>query len=163
MPPPRDRMMTLQAPHSLAPQPKCGPVMPSSPRRMPSSAESGSASTLVSTPLRRNRMLAIVDGTLLGLDLDLRLVAEFLDHFGPFDNIAAQKFVELLWSHRHRNRALFGPELDDVRPLDRGIYACIQFIDDRLRCSRGRHQAKPDGGLIPGHAGFDHGRYVGHH
>src|ERR1700694_4940907 len=55
----RSPIMTLQAPHSLAPQPKCGPVMPSCPRRTPSREESGSASTVVTTPLRRNRMLGI--------------------------------------------------------------------------------------------------------
>src|SRR3984893_16660153 len=101
----RSPIMTLQAPHSLAPQPKCGPVMPSCPRRMPSNAESGSASTVVSTPLRRNRTLGMA-----GLDPDLRLVAELLDDLGPFHNIAAQIFVELLRGHRHWNRALFGPE-----------------------------------------------------
>src|ERR1700730_2662177 len=51
--------MTLQAPHSLAPQPKCGPVKPSCPRRMDNSDASGSASTLVSAPLRRKRILGI--------------------------------------------------------------------------------------------------------
>src|SRR4029077_5776470 len=97
--------MTLQAPHSLTPHPKCGPVMPSRPRRMASSDESGSASTSVSTPLRRKRTLGIED---LDFDLDLdlillRLVGEFLDHFGPFRNIAAQIFVERFRRHRHRD------------------------------------------------------------
>src|SRR5260370_42159259 len=106
--------MTLQAPHSLAPQPKCGPVMPSRPRRMAGSDESGSASTSVSTPLRRKRTLGIAD-----LDPDLillRLVGEFLDHFGPFRNIAAQIFVEPFSRHRHRGRALVFSELRDVPP-----------------------------------------------
>src|SRR5260370_9212149 len=102
--------MTLQAPHSLAPQPKCGPVMPSCPRRISSSERSGSASTSVSTPLRRNRILGI-EGTTL-----LRLVAEFLDDLGPFHNIAAQIFVQLLRCHRHRNRAPFGPDPADPPP-----------------------------------------------
>src|SRR5450755_244866 len=105
--------MTLQAPHSLAPQPKCGPVMCIGPRRILSNDESGSASISVSTPLRRNRICGIENRTLLSIGL-LRLVAEFLDDLGPFHNIAAQIFVEFFRSHRHRNRALFGPELDDV-------------------------------------------------
>src|SRR6266853_36762 len=113
----RSPTMTLQAPHSLAPHPKCGPVMPSCPRRMPSNDESGSASTSVSTPLRRNRIFGIEGTTLLR-----RLVAEFLDDLGPFHNIAPQIFVELLRCHRHRNRALFGPELGDLRPPDRGVH-----------------------------------------
>src|SRR6202165_5962705 len=92
----RSPIMTLQAPHSLAPHPKCGPVMPSCPRRISSSERSGSASTSVATPLRRNRILGIEDGTLLWFDLLRRLVAEFLDGLGPFHNIAAQIFVELL-------------------------------------------------------------------
>src|SRR3981189_1790511 len=95
----RSPTMTLQAPHSLAPHPKCGPVIPSCPRRMPSNDESGSASTSVSTPLRRNRILGIEGTTLLWW-----LVAEFLDDFGPFHNIAAHIFVQLLSGHRHRNR-----------------------------------------------------------
>src|SRR5438874_3663678 len=80
----RPSTMTLQAPHSPAPQPKCGPVRPSGPRRMSSKDRSGSASTLVSTPLRRNRTLGI--GKFL-----LRLVGEFLDDFSPLHNIAAQE------------------------------------------------------------------------
>src|SRR5271154_5596420 len=84
----RSPMMTWQAPHSLAPQPKCGPVKPSGPRRMSSSERSGSASTSVSTPLRRNRMLGIAD-----LGALLRLV-ELLDDLRPLHNIAAQEFVE---------------------------------------------------------------------
>src|SRR5258708_1538291 len=152
--------MTLQAPHSLAPQPKCGPVMPSFPRKIPSSKESGSASTSISTPLRRNRILGIENGTLLRLYLDLRLVAELLDDLGPFHNIAAQIFVEFFRCHRHRNRALFGPELDDVRPLDRGIRGGIQFVDDRLWRSRGRHQSEPDGGLVTGDTGLGSRRHV---
>src|ERR1700722_12575922 len=48
--------MTLQAPHSLVPQPKCGPVMRRGPRRMLNNDASGSASTSVATPLRRNRI-----------------------------------------------------------------------------------------------------------
>src|SRR5258707_15627525 len=102
--------MTLQAPHSLAPHPKCGPVMPSCPRRISSTERSGSASTSVSTPLRRYRILGI-EGTTL-----LRLVAEFLDDIGPFPNIAPQKFDEILRGHRHRNRALSRPELVALRP-----------------------------------------------
>src|SRR3981189_626558 len=83
----RSPMMTLQAPHSLAPQPKCAPVMPSCPRSMPSNDESGSASMVVSTPLRRKRTFVMVVP-----QLDLRLVAELLDDLGPFHNIAAQIF-----------------------------------------------------------------------
>src|SRR5258708_38877153 len=114
--------MTLQAPHSLAPQPKCGPVMPSCPRRISSSDRSGSASTSVSTPLRRNRIFGIEKKDLdFGLS-DLRLVAEFLDNLGPLHNIAAQKFVEFLGSHRHRNHALFGPEFYDFWPFDRDVH-----------------------------------------
>src|SRR6476469_3869116 len=119
--------ITLQAPHSLAPHPKCAPVMPSCPRMMSSSDRSGSASTEVSTPLRRNRIRGIETGTpSFGL---LRLVAELLDDLGPFHNIAAQVFVELLRGHGHRNRALFGPEFDDVGPLDRGVHGGIEFVD----------------------------------
>src|SRR5207237_9576920 len=55
----RSPTITLQAPHSPAPQPKCGPVMPSCPRRISSNDRSGSASTSVSAPLRRNRTLGI--------------------------------------------------------------------------------------------------------
>src|SRR3982074_3456232 len=128
--------MTLQAPHSLAPQPKCGPVMRSGPRKISSSEESGSASTSVSTPLRRNRMLGIENGPYYGFDLDLRLFPELLNDLGPFHNIAAQIFVEFFRCHRHRNRALFGPELDDVRTLDRGVHSGIQFADDRFWRSR---------------------------
>src|ERR1700674_2810755 len=57
--------MTLQAPHSLAPQPKCGPVMRIGPRRILSNGASGSASTSASTPLRRNRILGIQAATLI--------------------------------------------------------------------------------------------------
>src|SRR6266404_4073881 len=138
--------MTLQAPHSLAPQPKCGPVMPNCPRRMSRSDRSGSASTSVSTPLRRNRIFGIENETLLR-DL-LRLVAEFLDDLGPFHNIAAQIFVEFFRGHRHRNRALLGPELDDVGPLDGGVDGRIELVDDRFWRSRWRHQSEPDGRLV---------------
>src|ERR1700684_4683625 len=113
--------MTLQAPHSLAPQPKCGPVRPSGPRRMESNDESGSASTLVSTPLRWNRMRGIGKRSLL------RLFGKALDDFGPFHDIAAQIFVELLRGHRHRNGALVFPEFDDIRPLDHLIDSGIQL------------------------------------
>src|ERR1700720_4549019 len=89
----RSPIMTLQAPHSLAPQPKCGPVMPSGPRKVASSEESGSASI----------------------------------------------FVELLPGHRHRYRALLGPEFDDVRPLDRGGHGRVQLVDDRFWRAGGRH------------------------
>src|SRR3984893_6060049 len=71
-------MMTLQAPHSLAPQPKCGPVMPSCPRRQLSSDESGSASTSVAMPLRRNRIRGIEDGTLTWLSAIYGLSLNFL-------------------------------------------------------------------------------------
>src|SRR3954470_22228745 len=115
----RSPIMTLQAPHSPAPQPKCGPMMPSCARRISSSDRSGSASISVSTPLRRNRTLGITGGpwlwTLAYVSL-LRLV-ELLDDFSPFHNIAPQEFVELFRGHRHRNRTLLGPELDDVRPF----------------------------------------------
>src|SRR6266852_1775989 len=124
--------MTLQAPHSLAPQPKCGPVMPSCPRRISSNDRSGSASTVVSAPLRRNRIRGIESGTLI-LVGDLRLVAEFLDDLSPFHNVAAQIFVELLRGHRHRNHALFGPKFYDFRPLHRGIHGSIEFVDNTLR------------------------------
>src|SRR5882757_5051523 len=124
-------IMTLQAPHSPAPQPKCGPVMPSCPRKISSSDRSGSASISVSTPLRRNRTLGIT-GTLARVSL-LRLV-EFFDNFCPFHNIAAQEFVEFFRCHRHRNCALLGPELDDIRPFHRGIHRRIDLVDDRLWC-----------------------------
>src|SRR5882724_12659592 len=99
----RPLTMTLQAPHSPAPQPKCGPLRPSGPRRMSSRDRSGSASTAVSTPLRRNRTLGIEK-------ILLRFIGELLDDFLPLHNIAAQEFVEFFRSHRHRDRALFGPE-----------------------------------------------------
>ena len=54
--------ITLQAPHSPAPQPKCGPVMPSCPRRTSSNDRSVSTSISVSAPLRRNRTLGIEGG-----------------------------------------------------------------------------------------------------
>src|SRR6266478_8957404 len=145
--------MTLQAPHSLAPQPKCGPVMRIGPRKILSNDASGSASISASTPLRRKRMLAIENRTLLSFDL-LRLVAEFLDDLGPFHNIAAQIFVEFFRCHRHRNRALLGPELDDVGPLDGGVDGRIELVDDRFWRSRGRHQSEPDGRLVSGYAGL---------
>src|SRR5439155_8821378 len=112
----RSPTITLQAPHSPAPQPKCGPVMPSCPRRISSNDRSESASTSVSVPLRRNRTLGIEGEPSLVASL-LRRLVEFLDHFRPFHNIAAQKFVEFLRRHRHRNRALLGPELDDIGPF----------------------------------------------
>src|SRR5947209_18079065 len=135
----RSPIMTWQAPHSPEPQPKCGPVKPSGPRRMSSSERSGSASTSVSTPLRRNRMLGIAGFK----TLDLRLV-EFLDDFRPLHNIAAQEFVEFFCGHRHRNCALFGPEFDDIAPLHRFVHGGIELVDDRLRRSGRRHQAEPD-------------------
>src|ERR1700680_1308750 len=101
--------------------------MPSGPPRMPSNAAAeaaASASTDVSMSLRRNRMLGI-EGTTL-----LRLVAKSLDDLGPFHNIAAQIFVEFFRCHRHRNRALFGPELDDIGPLDGGVDGRIELVDD---------------------------------
>src|SRR5215212_3174562 len=52
-------MITLQAPHSFAPQPKCGLVTPSRPRRTVSRDVSASALTLVSKPLRRKRTVGI--------------------------------------------------------------------------------------------------------
>ena len=50
----RSPIMTLQAPHSPAPQPKCAPVIPSCVRNTSISDRSGSASISVSAPLRRN-------------------------------------------------------------------------------------------------------------
>src|SRR4051794_17447599 len=97
----RSSTMTLQAPHSPAPQPKCGPVMPSCPRRISSNDRSESASTSVSAPLRQNRTLGIEGEPFLAGFL-LRRLVEFLDHFRPLHNIAAQKFVEFLRAHRHR-------------------------------------------------------------
>src|SRR6516164_999984 len=138
----RSSTSTLQAPHSPAPQPKCGPVNPRGPRRIASREVSGSASRSVSTPLRRNRIFGIKN-----LE-PLRLVGESLDDLGPFHNIAAQEFVEFIRAHRHRDRALMGPELDDLRPLDRLVDGTVQFVDDRLRRSGRRHQSKPDGGFI---------------
>src|SRR5882757_5826935 len=135
----RSPMMTLQAPHSPAPQPKCVPVMPSCARRISSSERSGSASISVSAPLRRNRTLVIA-GALAG-GLLLRLL-EFLDDFGPFNNIAAQEFVELVRGHRHRNRALLAPELDDIRPFHRGIHRRVELVYNRLRGARRCHQAE---------------------
>src|SRR5487761_2614294 len=154
----RSPTITLQAPHSPAPQPKCEPVMPSRPRRRASSEESGSASMSVSTPLRRNRMFGMKTGTLA-----LRLVGECLDDFSPFHNIVTQVFIELLRRHRHRRRALIGPELDDLRPLDGGVDGGIQPVDDGLWCPGWRHQSEPDGGFISGEAGVFGGRYLGQH
>src|ERR1700704_2764012 len=99
-------------------------------------------------------------GPYRGLTLDLRLVGELLDDISPLHNIAAQKFVELLRRHRHWNRALLGPEFDDVRPLDRGVNSGIELIDDRLWRSGGRHQSEPDGRLVSGDAGFDDRRHA---
>src|ERR1019366_6388935 len=146
----RSSTMTLQAPHSLAPHPKCGPVMPSCPRRISSSERSGSASISVSTPLRRKRTRGIEKKDLDSGLILLGLVGEFLDDFGPFHNIAAQIFVELLRGHRHRNRALVFPELDDVRPPDHLVNGGIQLVDNRLWRSCWRHQSKPDGRLVTG-------------
>src|SRR5258708_21569400 len=120
--------MTLQAPHSLAPQPKCGPVMRNGPRRVASSDESGSASTSVSTPLRRNRMLGIEKQNLDCRLTLLRLVGETLDDFSPFHDIAPQIFVEFLRRHPHRRRALFLPEFDDVRPFDDLVHGGLGFV-----------------------------------
>src|SRR5260370_39328976 len=114
--------MTLQAPHSLAPQPKCGPVMPSCPRRISSSDRSGSASTSVSTPLRRNRIFGIEKKDLdFGLR-DLRLVAAFLDNLGPLHHIAAQEIFGILRQPRHRNHALFRPEVYYFSPSERYVH-----------------------------------------
>src|SRR5947207_4776255 len=143
----RSPTMTLQAPHSPAPQPKCGPVMPSGPRKMSSKDRSGSASTAVSTPLRRNRTLSIEKNL-------LRLGGEFPDDFRPLHNIAAQEFVEFFRAHRHRNRSLFGPQFYNIRPFYCGIHRGIDLVDDRFRRSRRRHQPEPDRGLISGNAGF---------
>src|SRR5260370_5467264 len=109
--------MTLQAPHSLAPQPKCGPVMRNGPRRVASSDESGSASTSVSTTLRRNRMLGIEKQNLDCRLTLLRLVGGELDVFRPFHDITPNIFVAFLLRHRHLRRALFLPEFDDVLPF----------------------------------------------
>src|SRR6266403_1503471 len=169
----RSPTMTLQAPHSLAPHPKCGPVMPSRPRKISRSEESGSASTSVSTPLRRNRMLGIVGSSLLfkhdlfGKPVPtfpdhalLRPVAELLDDVGPFHNIVPEKFVELFPRHRHRSRALFGPKLDDFRSPDRGVHGGTQFVEDRLWRFGRRHQSEPDRRLITGDAGFRDRRHL---
>src|SRR3954452_8314850 len=78
--------ITLQAPHSLVPQPKCAPVMPSGPRSSASSDESGSASTSVSRPLSRKRILAIEKDLDLGSTL-LLLVSECLDHVRPLHDV----------------------------------------------------------------------------
>src|SRR4051812_42583009 len=126
----RSPIMTLQAPHSPAPQPKCDPVMPSCPRKISSSDRSGSASTSVSTPLRRNRTLGIAGGPLICVSL-LRLV-EFLDDFRPLHNISAQEFVELFRAHRQGNCTLLGPLLDDIRPLQRGIRRRVELVADWL-------------------------------
>src|SRR5438132_7797750 len=91
----RSPIMTLQAPHSPAPQPKCGPVRPSSARKTSSSERSGSASTDVLTPFNRKRIC--------GIENLLRLVGEFLDDISPFDDVAAQELVEFFGSHRHRH------------------------------------------------------------
>src|SRR6266567_1286606 len=157
----RSPTITLQAPHSLAPQPKCGPVMPKCPRRISRSDRSGSASTSVSTPLRRNRIRGIESGP-YSVTL-LRLVAELFDDLSPFDNIAAQIFVEFFRGHRHRNRALFGPEFDDVRPLDRRVDGGIQLVDNRLWRSRGRHQSEPDGRLISRDTSLSGRRHIWQH
>src|SRR5258708_27900466 len=135
--------MTLQAPHSLAPQPKCGPVMRNGPRRVASSDESGSASTSVSTPLRRNRMLGIEKQNLDCRLTLLRLVGETLDDFSPFHDIAPQIFVELLPRHRHRRPTLFLPELYNVPPLDYLAHRGLQFVNHGLPRPRSRHPSKP--------------------
>ena len=49
-------IITLQAPHWLAPQPKWVPVRPSVPRSTPSSGVAGSASMVRSAPLTRSLM-----------------------------------------------------------------------------------------------------------
>src|SRR5260221_3139363 len=116
--------MTLQAPHSLAPQPKCGPVMRNGPRRVASSDESGSASTSVSTPLRRNRMLGIEKQNLDCRLTLLRLVGETLDDFSPFHDISAQIFCEFLRRHRHPRPAPFLPKFDQIRPLTDLLHGC---------------------------------------
>src|SRR6185437_3184717 len=85
----RSPTMTWQAPHSPAPQPKCGPVTPSLPRKISSNGRSGSASTSVGAPLRRKRTVGIRGEGPSGF-------IEFLDHFRPFRNIAAQIFIEFL-------------------------------------------------------------------
>src|SRR6185436_3894140 len=115
--------MTLQAPHSPAPQPKCDPVMPSRPRRTSSNDRSGSASISVSAPLRRNRTLGIAGEPFCSFLL--RRLVEFLHHFRPFHYIATQEFVELLGRHRHRNRTLLGPEFDDIRPLHSRVHCGV--------------------------------------
>src|SRR4051794_26814680 len=107
----------------------------SEPRSTLSSDESGPASTLISSPLSRNRICGIECTTLL------QLVAKFPDDVGPFHNIPEQEFVELLRAHRHRNCTLFGPELDDVRPLHCGIHGGIELVDDGLRRPGGGHQS----------------------
>src|SRR5215475_16140482 len=156
--------MTWQAPHSPAPQPKCAPVRPSRPRRTSSSIVSGSASTSVATPLRRNRVCGMAEDVdsgakILGLSfLDLvSWVLECLDDLGPFHNIAAQEFVEFLRRHRHRHRALFAPELDDVRPLYDRIHRRVELVDDRLRRAGRRHQPEPDRRLVAANARLDRG------
>src|SRR5882757_1421320 len=128
----RSPIMTLQAPHSPAPQPKCGPVTPSCPRKISSNDRSGSASMSFAMPLRWNWTLPIAQsacGSLLGL-------VELLDDFSPFHNIAAQEFVEFLRRHRHRNRPLFGPKLGDIGPPCRGIHRRIELVDDGFWRSR---------------------------
>src|SRR4051794_6093673 len=112
----RSSMMTLQAPHSPAPQPKCAPVMPNCPRRISRSDLSRSASTSVSAPLRRNRTFGI-EGEPFSCGFLLRRLVELLDDFRPSHNIPAQEFVEFIRRHRHCNSTLLAPELDDARPL----------------------------------------------
>src|SRR4030081_213849 len=146
-------MMTLQAPHSLAPQPKCGPVRPICPRKAPSSEESGSASTSVWTPLRRNAMRGIGKAALLWFSLHSRLVRELFDDIGPFHNIAAKIFVELLRRQRHRKPPLFFPESDDIGPSDHVVDGGVQFVDHRPWRSGRRHKSQPDGRLVSGDAG----------
>src|SRR4030081_2332932 len=78
----RSPTMTLHAPHSLAPQPKWGPVRPICPRKALSSEQSGSASTSVSAPLRRNSIRDIGKGALLWFSLHSRFVRELFDDIG---------------------------------------------------------------------------------
>src|ERR1700712_1585511 len=47
----------------------------------------------------------------MSVELDVRA----LDQLGPFRDVGMQVFVELGGFHRHRHRAILGPDLADVR------------------------------------------------
>src|SRR5690242_8448831 len=97
---------TLQAPHWLAPQPKCVPVSPSGPRSTSSSFASGDAATSRACPLIVSRIGSLIASIDPG--------ARNLHDTRPFLDVGAQVLVELLRRHRHRLGTLLRPHLLDV-------------------------------------------------